>query len=54
MMPGSFIISLFSFCLDDLLTGESGVVKSPNINVCGWFSRAMDLERKPGKDKLKG
>ena len=27
------IISLFSFCLDDLSIGESGVLKSPSMNV---------------------
>ena len=34
-MPISFIISLFSFCLDDMSIGESRVLKSPTINVWG-------------------
>lgn len=31
----SSIIFLFSFCLGDLSTGESGVLESPTINVWG-------------------
>ena len=31
----SFIVSLFSFCFDDLSIGESGVLKSPTIIVWG-------------------
>ena len=34
MSVSSFIISLFSFALDDLSIGESGMLKSPTINVC--------------------
>lgn len=34
-MSLSFIISLFSFCLDDLSNSESSVLKSPTINVKG-------------------
>lgn len=30
-----FIISLFSFCLNDLSIGESGVLESPTIYVWG-------------------
>jgi hypothetical protein len=31
----SFVISLFSFCLDNLSIGESGVLKSTITNVWG-------------------
>jgi hypothetical protein len=31
----SFIISLFSFCLNDLYIGERKVIKSPTIKVWG-------------------
>ena len=30
-----FTLSLFSFCFHDLSIGESGVLKSPTIIVCG-------------------
>ena len=32
-MSVSSIISVFSFCLDDLSISKSGVLKSPTINV---------------------
>jgi hypothetical protein len=35
-MSCSFIISLFSFSLDDLSIGENAVLKSPTIDVWGW------------------
>jgi hypothetical protein len=35
-MSISFIVSLFSFCLDVLSIDESGMLKSPTINV--WSS----------------
>ena len=31
----SSLISLLIFCLTDLFIGESGVLKSPTISVCG-------------------
>lgn len=34
IMSVSFIVSLFSFCFDDLCHGKSGALKSPTINVC--------------------
>jgi hypothetical protein len=34
-MSISFIISLFSFCLGDLLIGECGMLNSTTINVLG-------------------
>ena len=34
-MPVSSFISLLSFCLADLSSGDSGVLKSPNISVWG-------------------
>lgn len=35
MTSVNFIIPLFSFCFDDLSTGESGLLQSPTINVLG-------------------
>jgi hypothetical protein len=34
-MSVNFIISLLSFCLDDLSNSENGVLKSPTSNVWG-------------------
>ena len=34
-VSASSIISLFSFCLDVLSTGQSGVLKSLTVNMCG-------------------
>jgi hypothetical protein len=34
-MSISFIVSLFSFCLDVLSIGENGMLSTLNINVCG-------------------
>ena len=35
-MSASFIISMFSFCLDNQSIGDSGILNSPIINV--WES----------------
>ena len=40
----SSIVSLFSFCLEDLSSGESGVLKSPTVNVF-WSIRFLKLRK---------
>ena len=38
------MVSLFNFCLEDLSSGERGVLKSPSIIVL-WSIRFLELRR---------
>ena len=45
-MSISFIVSLFSFCLDVLSIGENGMLSTLNINVCGLMTFARNIRRR--------